>query len=94
MFSIIVDEARCFKEEQMSIVLRYPENLHPQEKFIGFGNCSKGRGSTSLAAAITDVLNNLHAEGMVMIAQSYDGASVMSGKHNGVQAEIKNSTHK
>ncbi|KAJ8897340.1 hypothetical protein PR048_002686 [Dryococelus australis] len=78
MFSIIVDEARCFKEEQMSIFLRYPENLHPQEKFIGFVNCSKARDSTSLAAAVTDVLNNLHIEGMVMVAQSYYGASVMS----------------
>ncbi|KAJ8896571.1 hypothetical protein PR048_001915 [Dryococelus australis] len=89
MFSIIIDEARCFKEEQMSIVLHYSENLHPQENLIGFVNCSKARDSTSLAAAITDVQNYLHVKGMVMVAQSYDGASVMSSKHNGVQAKIK-----
>ncbi|KAJ8895847.1 hypothetical protein PR048_001186 [Dryococelus australis] len=89
MFSLIVDEVRCFKEEQMSIVLRYPENLHPQEKLMGLVNCSKARDSASLTAAITDVLHNLHVEGMVMVAQSYDGASVMSDKHNGVQAKIK-----
>ncbi|KAJ8876078.1 hypothetical protein PR048_023987 [Dryococelus australis] len=89
VFSTIVDEAQCFKDERMSIVLSYPENLHPQEKLIGFVNCSKARDSTSFAAAITDVLNNLHVEGMVMVAQLYGGASVMSGKHNGVQAKIK-----
>ncbi|KAJ8876386.1 hypothetical protein PR048_020831 [Dryococelus australis] len=89
MFSIIVNEAQCFKEEQMFIVLHYPENLYPREKLIGFVNCSKARDSTSFAVAITDVLNNLHVEGMVMVAQLYGGASVMSSKHNGVQAKIK-----
>ncbi|KAJ8877197.1 hypothetical protein PR048_021651 [Dryococelus australis] len=89
MYSIIVNKARCFKEEQISVALHYPKSLHPQEKLIDFVNCSKARDSTSLAATITDVLHNLPVKGMVMVAQSYDGVSVMSGKHNRVQAKIK-----
>lgn len=51
----------------MSAVVRYPENLQPQERFISFVNCFEARNAASLAAAITDVLRSLNINSMVMV---------------------------
>lgn len=88
-FSIMVDEARCYKEEKLSIVLRYVIGLEVEESFMGFIDCSTSRDAKSLAAMIFYFLNKCGLDNVPILAQSYDGASVMSGKHKGLQAIIK-----
>lgn len=88
-FSLSVDEARCFKEEQLSIILRYAKNLEIVERFIGFVNCSTSRDAKGLATLIFDMLNKYNLNDLPIIGQAYDGASVMSGKNRGLQAIIK-----
>ncbi|XP_076235735.1 zinc finger MYM-type protein 1-like [Calliopsis andreniformis] len=55
-FSLIhlffVDEARCYKEEQLSVTIRYVKNLDVEKRFIGFINCSTSRDATGLAEII------------------------------------------
>ena len=42
-YSLMVDEARCYKEQQLSVVLRYVRDLQAVERFLGFLNCSTAR---------------------------------------------------
>lgn len=51
-FSLMVDEARCYKEEQLSIVIRYAKNLEIVERFMTFIDCSTSRDAKSLATII------------------------------------------
>lgn len=88
-FSLSVDEARCYKEEQLSMTIRYVIDLDIVERFIGFINCSTCRDAQGLATLIFDTLNKHHLGDVPIIGQSYDGASVMSGTHRGLQAIIK-----
>lgn len=81
-----MDEVRYFKEEQLSITIRYVIDL---ERFIGFINCSTFRDAQGLATLILDTLNKLHLSDVPILAQSNDGARVMSGKNQGLQAIIK-----
>ncbi|KAE9522794.1 hypothetical protein AGLY_016835 [Aphis glycines] len=74
-FSVMCDEARCFRQEQMSVCVRYTKNLKVYERFLGFIDVSENQNADALATA--------------MVTQAYDGANVMSGKFNGVQQKIK-----
>ncbi|XP_023238418.1 uncharacterized protein LOC111637210 [Centruroides sculpturatus] len=87
-FSLSVDEARCFKEEQLSMTIRYANGLDIVEMFIGFTNCSTSRDAQGLAILILDTLNKHHLGDVPILAHSYDGASVMSAKtfFNGLEA--------
>lgn len=87
--SLMVDEARCYKEQQLSVVLRYVRDLQAVERFLGFLNCSTARDAESLGQMIQDFLINCGMDGLPMIGQSYDGASVMSGKHAGLQMKMR-----
>ena len=91
VFSIIVDEARdnsC--REQMSICVRYLSTVERQvkERFLGVTSL-KDMSAASLASAIKEFLAGVGLSLHSCIAQSYDGASVMSGVNNGVQAIIR-----
>lgn len=88
-FSIMVDEARSFKEEQLSIVVRYTNKLEVEERFLGFLNCSSARNAQALKELITQFINRVGLDGIPIIAQCYDGASVMSGERGGLQAKMK-----
>ncbi len=88
-FSLMVDEARCYKEEQLSVTIRYVKNLEVEERFLGFLDCSASRDSEGLSKLILEFLDKCELSNMPIIAQSYDGASVMSGKNRGVQAIIR-----
>ncbi|KAL4131423.1 hypothetical protein QTP88_008736 [Uroleucon formosanum] len=91
LFAIMCDEARCYREEQLSICVRYVVDLQVYERFIGFVNVSSGQDANNILAAITDFFKTqtIDISTLKIIAQSYDGASVMSGRLNGVQAKIK-----
>lgn len=90
-FSLMVDEARCYKEEQLSITIRYAKNLEVEERFLGFVDCSINRDSTALQKLILEFLETKKLSNIPIIGQSYDGANVMSGFKNGLQAKIKES---
>jgi hypothetical protein len=74
----------------MSICLRYLNTASCQieERFVGFTPL-QDMSAASLASAIKDFVGGLGLSLQCCIAQSYDGASVMSGVNNGVQAVIR-----
>lgn len=87
--AIISDEttdtsAKC----QMVLVFRYVKDSNPVERFWGFLSPKK-HDSDSFSSIILQEIDPIIPTDK-LIAQCYDGASVMSGKHGGVQAKIKN----
>lgn len=58
------------------------------ERFLGFMDVSLKQDADALFTTIIDFFqkNNIFEP---IIAQSYDGASVMSGRFNGVQQKLK-----
>ncbi|XP_050530995.1 zinc finger MYM-type protein 1-like [Daktulosphaira vitifoliae] len=88
--SIMCDEARCFKEEQMSLCVRYCKDLNVTERFLGFIDCSQNQNAETLTQSIFEYLKIWGLNSFIpIVAQSYDGANVMSGRFNGVQARVK-----
>ena len=65
-----------------------------REDFLSFVNADKGTNVEALTTNFLEVLNNLGLPLDEMRAQGYDGASVMSGHVNGVQARIKQQNRK
>ncbi|KAL4135611.1 hypothetical protein QTP88_007209 [Uroleucon formosanum] len=90
VFGIMCDEARCYKQEQMALCVRYVKNLDVVERFLGFIDCSKNQDAESLYQYILWYLKMCKISSKPQIvAESYDGANVMSGKFNGLQNKIK-----
>jgi len=88
--ALIADETSDVASfSQLVIVFRYLVNFKPVERFWGFV-IPEGHTADSLAACLLTELQH-HFEGCEnkLIAQTYDGASVMSGSKHGVQAIIK-----
>ncbi|XP_008189721.1 zinc finger MYM-type protein 1-like, partial [Acyrthosiphon pisum] len=88
-FSIMCDDARCHKEEQMSICVRYTKKFEVFERFLGFIDVSQKQDAESLTSAILNFLEQSNIQNVPIVAQSYDGAAVMSGKRAGVQTKLK-----
>ncbi|XP_060872929.1 zinc finger MYM-type protein 1-like isoform X1 [Metopolophium dirhodum] len=90
-FALMVDEARSHKQEQLSVCIRYAVGLESHERFLQFVDVSSGQDANSIVAAIYQCFENLNISmnSLHIVAQSYDGASVMSGCLGGVQAKIK-----
>ena len=74
----------------MALCVRYTKGLNVHERFLGFIDCSVKQDAEALSQHIFNYFNtcklNKNAQ---IIGQSYDGANVMAGKFNGVQAKIK-----
>eukprot|EP00102_Acyrthosiphon_pisum_P019856 XP_016657066.1 PREDICTED: zinc finger MYM-type protein 1-like [Acyrthosiphon pisum] len=87
--AIMVDEARSYKEEQLSICIRYVNGLDVCERFLTFIDVSSSQKAIDIVAAILMFLEQSNMKDVKVIAQSYDGASVMSGQHGGVQTLMK-----
>ncbi|KAE9522780.1 hypothetical protein AGLY_016821 [Aphis glycines] len=88
-FAIMVDDARCHKLEYMSICVRYVKNLEVYERFLGFMDVSEKQDAQKLVNTIFQFLEQSNLENIPIFAQFYDGASVMSGKRNGVQSKLQ-----
>ena len=92
--SVMLDETSdisCFF--QLSTVLRYVNAdgiIRVCERFIKFSDVSKDRSAVAIARLFEAQLTELGCL-KKLIAQTYDGAAVMSGKLNGVQAKEKDS---
>uniref|UniRef100_A0A3B5QKP1 DUF4371 domain-containing protein n=1 Tax=Xiphophorus maculatus TaxID=8083 RepID=A0A3B5QKP1_XIPMA len=91
VFSVLADETRDLqKKEQISLVVRYYYSGAIHESFLHFQSADSldAEDLTKMIVGCLekhglDYRNNL-------VGQGYDGASVMSGKHSGVAARIKN----
>lgn len=89
MFSIMCDEARSAKKEQLSFCVRYANDLEIKERFLTFIDCSNARDASSISEIIINLLKKYNIEDLRLVGQSYDGAAVMSGKRAGVQSKIR-----
>lgn len=88
-FTIMADEARSSKTEQLSLCVRYADGLNVKERFLTFVDCSGSRDAEGITKVITDCLHELHLQDVPIVGQSYDGAAVMSGHVSGVQSRIR-----
>lgn len=77
MYALMCDEARSFKEEQLTICVRYTKRMVVQERFLSFVLCSTSRSAAGISNTILESLKTLNIDQVPMIGQSYDGASVM-----------------
>lgn len=88
--AILADETTDISERiQLVIIIRLEMNGVPVERFWGYFN-PKGSDAASIADVILNELaimipNNKEK----LIAQSYDGAAVMSRQFTGVQKRVK-----
>ncbi|XP_029571197.1 zinc finger MYM-type protein 1-like [Salmo trutta] len=92
VFSVIADETKDLKKkEQMSLVVSYYYNGAIHKGFLHFQS-AESLDAAGLTKIIIDCLEK-HGLGYRnnLVGQGYDGALVMSGKHSGVSARIKNS---
>ena len=90
--SVLLDETSdisCYS--QLSTVFRYVNtDGHLHERFVKFSDVSKDRSAVAIARLVVAQLIELGCL-KKLVAQSYDGAAVMSGELNGVQAKVKES---
>ena len=91
MIAITVDDTKDISQkEQMSLCIRFtllPGNV--REQFLMLKHMTDD--AKSLSEAILSSLQSLGLDTCTIIAQCYDGASVMSGRVKGVQAQIRES---
>uniref|UniRef100_A0A3B5PPY9 DUF4371 domain-containing protein n=1 Tax=Xiphophorus maculatus TaxID=8083 RepID=A0A3B5PPY9_XIPMA len=91
VFSVLADETRDLqKKEQISLVVRYYYSGAIHESFLHFQSAE----SLDTEGLTKMIVGCLEKHGLDyrknLVGQGYDGASVMSGKHSGVAARIKN----
>lgn len=75
-------------QSQLSVIFRYVKNGAVVERFMGFYDVSSGRTAEDLFKLLTETFSKFDME-KKLIAQTYDGAAVMAGHLNGLQAKIK-----
>ncbi|XP_060768562.1 zinc finger MYM-type protein 1 [Neoarius graeffei] len=77
---------------QISVILRYVATSEAacevKEAFLGFDDVSEDRRAPAIAQYVLAVLEKYNCLEK-LVAQTYDGASIMSSELNGVQAKIK-----
>lgn len=89
-FCILADEARSFKSEQLALCVRYTnDKLEVKERFVGFVDCSSNSDADGIATAVLEGIEATGLSCFPIVAQSYDGASIMSSRENGVQRKIR-----
>ena len=88
-FAIIVDGTQdCAGVEQQSLCVRYVDStLEPQEVFLGLYEPPDTCGAT-IAKMVKDALMHIGLSVDELRAQTYDGASNMTGEYRGCQAII------
>lgn len=88
-FSILLDETPDTASlEQLSICVRVvSKTFVPSEFFLGFYNVNNTTAE-ALFQAVKDVFIRFQFDMSKLRGQCYDGASNMSGRHNGLHAKI------
>lgn len=76
--------------DQLTLIFRFVnQGGHVVERFLAFEPVDNHRGGDSLAECVIAMVENLGLDLSNCRGQSYDNASNMSGKYNGVQAHLK-----
>ncbi|XP_050532818.1 zinc finger MYM-type protein 1-like [Daktulosphaira vitifoliae] len=87
-FAILADETKdVSKTEQLSIMVRYYHNNIMNERFLGYVPCNE-LNAKALFDYINKTLSDCGINIKNCIAQTYDGANVMSGKQNAVRSTV------
>lgn len=73
---------------QLSIIVRYVNDKNTEERFMGFYDVSSDKSAEGISNKIFAVIEEYNM-GDKLICQTYDGASVMAGRHGGVQAIVR-----
>lgn len=90
-FGVMADDTTDITERsQCAITIRYVIKGCLHERFLGFFDVSENRTADALYNLLESVLEPYNFRER-LVAQCYDGASVMSGELNGLQAKIKSS---
>ena len=89
-WSVMADETQdCSTTEQLSICIRYVNSLGEVcEDFVGFAKLTK-MDAKSIANSLLSQVEAWGLDKDNLVAQAYDGASVMSSNRNGVQARVR-----
>ena len=89
-WSLMADETQdCSTTEQLSICVRYVNSVGEIcEDFFGFVKLEKMDAET-IANALLSTVEGWGLDMSTLVAQGYDGATVMSSSKNGVQAKVK-----
>lgn len=90
VFALLADEMKDVKKtEQTSLILRYYYRGVIKESFLHF-EAAERLDAAGLAEKIINILERYGLEYRKnLVGQSYDGASVMSGKNSGVKETAK-----
>lgn len=88
-FACIVDETTDITEtSQCSIAVRLVDTEGDiQEFFLGFHDVNESRNAEGLCNVLCNVLQKYDVQSK-LVAQTYDGASVMAGELNGLKAKV------
>lgn len=91
-FALIIDSSKdIIKRDHLSIVIRYVLNGSIFERLIGAIRTTSF-DAESTKNYVVEYLKNWNFDIKSIVAQTYDGASVMKGEHGGLQAKIKEIT--
>ncbi len=85
----MADEARSFRDEQLAFCIRYAVDLDVRERFVMFVDCSDCRDANGITSLLMKTADKAGLGNVPIVAQAYDGASVMSGNDTGVQKQIR-----
>lgn len=88
MYAFMADEARDGKTEQLSTCVRYVSGGFMKERFLSL----TGLNSFDAMSVSTAIEGHLVVKGiddLKCVAQTYDGAAVVSGPVGGVQAHFQ-----
>ena len=89
-YSLSADETKDLsKVEQVAVSIRYVSDGGIQEEFIGFGAASDDLSAAGLTTVISAMLTTVGIDINGMVGMAFDGASVMSGEHRGVQQQLR-----
>ncbi|CAI5691776.1 unnamed protein product [Oreochromis niloticus] len=88
VYSIMADEARDEKAEQLAVCVRYVSEGAVKERFLALAEI-KSFDAQSIANEIQQQIQNNGLAELKCVAQTYDGAAVMSGSTGGVQAHFR-----
>lgn len=88
--ALILDETSdIINKSQLSTVIRFiDKNGDAQERFLNITDVSNDRSATALFEHVKIILNNFDV-GKKLVAQTYDGAAVMSGQNNGLNVKVQ-----
>ena len=88
--SVQVDETSDVStKEQISMIARLDKGSEIVERQLGFVDVSMNRNAAAISQVVKDKLGQYSNIKDKLIMQTYDGASVMSGHINGVQAIVR-----